>query len=65
MCEWNEDFDDNVEKVDEGLEEENFESSFTYHAIPLDKLEVIGEDGIIYTMKELERLKDLREEIGE
>ena len=40
-------------------------SSFEYHAIPLDKLETLDENGNVYSIKELMTIKDLKEELGE
>lgn len=65
MCEWNKIMEDSIEEIEETVVPEKFESSFTYHATPLDQLETIGEDGIVYSIKEMMDLKDLKEELGE
>lgn len=65
MCEWDESLDNDIEETEDIAIPKEFESSFTYHAIPLDQLETIGEDGIIYSIKELMDLKDLKEELGD
>lgn len=41
----------------------SFESSFAYHAIPLDEQMTLDEKGIPFTIQELMDLKELREEL--
>lgn len=56
---------DEVEKADipEDVTPE-FESSFSYKAIPLDELETIDESGITFSIKELMDMKALDDELN-
>lgn len=43
--------------------EQPFESSFTYHAIPLDEQMTLDENGVPFSVKELMELKELSDSI--
>lgn len=55
--------EDTVEEVKEETLEKPFESSFKYHAVPLDEQMTLDENGIPFTLKELMDLKELRDEL--
>lgn len=55
--------DDLVEEVKEETLEKPFESSFKYHAVPLDEQMTLDENGTPFTLKELMDLRQLREEL--
>lgn len=57
--------DDLVEEVKEETLEKPFESSFKYHAVPLDEQMTLDENGTPFTLKELMELKELREELDD
>lgn len=58
--------EDNTEETVECEElEKAFESSFTYHAIPLNEQMTLDDNGIPFTLQELMDLKELREELAE
>ena len=70
MREWEDIENDDIENNEiseeiNNLQKDMYESSFVYHAIPLDKLETLDEDGNCYSIKELMQLKDLKEELKE
>lgn len=54
---------DTAEEVKEETLEKPFESSFKYHAVPLDEQMTLDENGIPFTLKELMDLKELRDEL--
>lgn len=55
--------DDLVEEVKEETLEKPFESSFKYHAVPLDEQMTLDGNGTPFTLKELMDLRELREEL--
>lgn len=55
--------DDLTRETDEETLEKPFESSFKYHAVPLDEQMTLDEDGTPFTLKELMDLHELREEL--
>ena len=44
---------------------DSFESSFTYHAVPLDEQMTLDDNGIPFTLKELMELEELREDLDD
>ena len=53
---------DDIKDIDKCEDiDETFESSFTYHAVPLDKQLTLDESDVPFTLKELMDLKELRE----
>ena len=55
--------EDLAEEVTEETLEKPFESSFKYHAVPLDEQMTLDENGTPFTLKELMDLRELREEL--
>lgn len=56
-----------IDEIEESAENEtldkSFESSFTYHAVPLDEQMTLDENGIPFSLQELMDLKELRESL--
>lgn len=54
--------DDIEEKTEREGFDNSFESSFTYHAVPLDEQMTLDENNIPFTLQELMDIKEIREE---
>ena len=57
--------EDLTEEVKEEALEKPFESSFKYHAVPLDEQMTLDENGTPFTLTELMDLKELHEKLEE
>ena len=55
--------EDTADDVKEESLEKPFESSFTYHAIPLDEQMTLNDNGTPFTLRELMDLHELGEEL--
>lgn len=54
---------DTSEDIIDDARETPFESSFTYHAVPLDEQATLDDNGTPFTLKELMDLHELHEEL--